>query len=312
MVLAVNVPAGLWVLNVLVAVVVLPSVPLAVTVTVYLVPVCSGHTVCQLVWPCRVPAAVACPAVTLTFSILPCATVTETPRLVFTFLLPFPGLIDTWAAEVDTVVVPPFDPCWPVAVPDGEEPEQAVASRHTAPTIPVAASPARRLLSRCRPVRVRSLSRTLVLLVVPNPKPRGHAHGYGLSSMRCGGPPAPKSLPLSPGAGERSTRSRSIASDRETDETGLRLPSTIMPTRRCGGRFWFNATRTARTQIAIAAHGTVSPMRSNRVKSEAGTRSSRTRATPRCAVPSQAICRPCASKAAVTPVSAACTTGRPV
>src|SRR5215831_17897618 len=238
MVLAVNVPAGRAVLNVLVAVVVLPSVP------------------------CRVPAAVACPAVTLTFSILPCATVTETPRLVFTFLLPFAGLIDTWAAEVDTVVVPPFDPCWPVAVPDDEEPEQAVASRHTAPTIPVTASPARRLASRCRPVSVRSLSRTLVLLVVPNPKPRGHAHGYGLSSMRCGGPPAPKSLPLSPGAGERGTRSRSIASDRETDETGWRLPSTIMPTRRCGRCFRFNATRAASTQIAIAAHGTVSPMRS--------------------------------------------------
>src|SRR5690242_12894545 len=162
MVLAVNVPAGRWVLNVLVVVAVLPSVPFAVAVTVYLVAACSGHTVCQAVWPCRVPAAVACPAVTLTFSILPCATVTETPRLVFTFLLPFAGLIDTWAAEVDTVVVPPFAPCCPVAVPDDEEPEQAVASRHTAPTIPVTASPARRLLSRCRPVSVRSLSRTLV------------------------------------------------------------------------------------------------------------------------------------------------------
>src|SRR5215470_13274563 len=167
MVLAVNVPAGRWVLNVLVVVVVLPSVPFAVTVTVYLVPVCSGHTVCHAVWPCRVPTAVACPAVTLTFSILPCVTVTETPRPLFTFLLPFAGLIDTWAAEVDTVVVPPFDPCWPVAVPDDEEPEQAVASRHTAPTTPVTASPARRLLSRCRPVSVRSLCRTLVLPVVP-------------------------------------------------------------------------------------------------------------------------------------------------
>src|SRR5262249_36243108 len=166
------------------------------------------------------------------------------------------GLSDRWAAVGGRVVLPPFDPCWPVAVPDDEGPEQAVASRHTTPTTPVTASPARRLLSRCRPVSVRSLSRTLVLLVVPNPKPRGH--GYGLSSMLCRGPPAPKSLPLSPGAGERDTRSRSIASDRETDETGLRLPSTIMPTRRCGGRFWFNATRIARTQIAIAAHGTVS------------------------------------------------------
>src|SRR5689334_19537356 len=151
MVLAVNVPAGRWVLNVLVVVAVLPSVPVAVTVTVYLVAACSGHTVCHAVWPCRVPAAVMCPAVTLTFSILPCATATETPRPVFTFLLPFAGLIDTWAAEVDTVFVP-VDPCWPVAVPDDEEPEQAVASRHTAPTIPVTASPARRLLSRCRPV----------------------------------------------------------------------------------------------------------------------------------------------------------------
>src|SRR5689334_20627088 len=264
MVLAVNVPAGRWVRNVLVLVVVLPSVPFAVTVTVYLVAACSGHTVCQAVWPCRVPTAVACPAVTLTFMILPCVTATATPRPVFTFLLPSAGVIDTWAAGVDTVVVPPFDPCWPVAVPDDEEPEQAVVSRHIAPTTPVTASQARRLLSRCRPVSVRSLSRTLVLLVVPNLKPRGH--GYGLSSMRCGGPPAPKSRPPSPGAGERDTRSRSIASDRETDETGWRLPSTIMPTRRFRRCFWFNATRTARTQIAIAAHGTVSPIRSKRVK----------------------------------------------
>ena len=60
MVLAVKVPAGRSVLNVLVAVVVLPSVPVAVTVTVYLVAACSGHTVCQAVWPCRVPAAVVC------------------------------------------------------------------------------------------------------------------------------------------------------------------------------------------------------------------------------------------------------------
>src|SRR5215472_13962064 len=116
--MAVNVPAGRWVLNVLVAVVVLPSVPFAVTVTVYLVPACSGHTVCQPVWPCRVPAAVTCPAVTLTFWILPCVTATETPRLVFTFLLPFAGLMDTTAPSWVTVLVPPVDPCWPVDVPD--------------------------------------------------------------------------------------------------------------------------------------------------------------------------------------------------
>src|SRR6516225_9232016 len=162
MVLAVNVPAGCPVLHVLVAVVGFPSLPVAVTVTVYWVPACSGHTVCQAVWPCRVPAAVVCPAVTVTFWILPCVTVTETPRPVFTWALPFAGVIATTAPSWVTVLVPPVDPCRPVAVPDDDEPEQAVASRHIAPTTPITASPARRLLNRCRSVSVRSLSRTLV------------------------------------------------------------------------------------------------------------------------------------------------------
>src|SRR6266566_7289483 len=140
MVLAVNVPAGCLVLNVLVVGVVLPAVPTAVTVTVYLAPACSGHTVCQAVWPCSVPAAVTWPAVTLTFWILPCVTVTETPRPVFTPVLPFAGLMDTAAPLLTTVFVPPADPRWPVAVPGDDEPEQAVASRHIAPTTPVTRS----------------------------------------------------------------------------------------------------------------------------------------------------------------------------
>src|ERR1700719_455394 len=164
MVLAVNVPAGCSVLNVLVAVVVLPSVPTAVTVTVYRVAACSGHTVCHAVWPWSVPAAVTCPAATLTFCILPCVTVTETPRSVFTAALPVFGLMETTAPDLAKVFVAPVDPCWPVDVFDDDEPEQAVTSRHRAPATPVMASPARRLLSRCRPVSVRSLSRTLVLL----------------------------------------------------------------------------------------------------------------------------------------------------
>src|SRR5215813_14726457 len=112
MVLAVNVPAGRAVLNVLVVVVVLLSVPRAVTVTVYRVDACSGHTVCQAVWPCRVPSAWACPAVTVTLSILPRVTVTETPRAVFTFLLPSAGVTETTGPLLATVFVPPFDdPC---------------------------------------------------------------------------------------------------------------------------------------------------------------------------------------------------------
>src|SRR5215472_9250501 len=99
--------------------------------------------------------------------------------------------MDTTAPSWVTVFVPPVDPCWPVDVPDDDEPVQAVASRQTAPTTPVTASPARRLLSRCRPVSVRSLSRTLGPPSGTNPKSWGHAHGYGLSSMRCAGPPAP-------------------------------------------------------------------------------------------------------------------------
>src|SRR5215470_16578557 len=162
MVLAVNVPAGRAVLNVLVVVVVLLSVPRAVTVTVYRVDACSGHTVCQAVWPCRVPLAWTWPAVTLTFSILPRVTVTETPLLVFTFVLPFAGVIDTTGPVLTTVFVPPFDPCWLVLV--DEEPEQAVTSRAKAPHTPVIASPPRRPLSRRRPVGDRSLSRTMVLL----------------------------------------------------------------------------------------------------------------------------------------------------
>jgi hypothetical protein len=90
--------------------------------------------------------------------------VTDTPRLVFTFVLPFAGLIATRAPLLATVLVPPDEPAGPVAVPDGEEPEQAVTSRHNAPQTPVIASPAGRLLSRCRPLRVRSLSPTLILL----------------------------------------------------------------------------------------------------------------------------------------------------
>src|SRR6516225_5340400 len=112
MVLAVNVPAGRSVLNVLVVVVVLPSVPLAVTVTLYWVDACNGHTVCQAVWPCNVPAVWRWPAVTLTFSILPRVTVTETSRLVRTFVLPFAGVIDTTGPVLATVFVPPFDPWW--------------------------------------------------------------------------------------------------------------------------------------------------------------------------------------------------------
>src|SRR6516165_5219557 len=284
MVLAVNVPAGCSVLNVLVVVVVLPSVPTAVTVTVYRAPVCSGQTVCQDVWPWSVPAAVTWPAATLTFWILPRVTVTVTPRLVFTFVLPLAGLIVTRAPVLATVFVPPVDPCWP-AVPDDDEPEQAVTSRHRAPKTPVIASPACRLPSSGRPVGVRSLSRTLVPPVVPT-QPWRHAHGYGLSSMRCAGPPARTSPPPSPAAAEPGTRSRSVASDRETDETGRRLPLLIMPTRRCGWCAWFNATRAAITHIAIATQGTVSPMRSNRVRYDWGTRPSRTKATPRCSVPS--------------------------
>src|SRR6516162_8222215 len=163
MVLAVNVPAGRSVLNVLVVVVVLPSVPLAVTVTLYWVDACNGHTVCQAVWPCSVPAVWRWPAVTLTFSILPRVTVTEISRLVFTFVLPFAGVIDTTGPVLATVFVPPVDdPCWLVLV--DEEPEQAVASRARAPHTPVIASPPRRPLSRRRPVADRSLSRTMVLL----------------------------------------------------------------------------------------------------------------------------------------------------
>src|SRR6266516_3836255 len=133
------------------------SMPVAVTVTVYLAPACSGHTVCQAVWPWSVPAAVTWPAFTLTFWILPCVTVTETPRPVFTPALPFAGVMDTAAPLLDTVFgPPPADPCWPFAAPGDEEPEQAVTSRHRAPQAPVIASPARRLLSRCRPFDVRS------------------------------------------------------------------------------------------------------------------------------------------------------------
>src|SRR5580704_2603330 len=179
MVLAVNVPAGRRVLNVLVVVVVLPSVPTAVTVTVYWVAACSGHTVCQAVWPWRVPAAEAWPAVTLTVRILPCATVTDTPRPVFTCVLPVAGLMETTAPDLARVFVPPpLDPCWAPGGLDDEEPEQAVTSRHRAPKTPVIASPARRLLSRGRPVSVRSLSRTLVLLWYQIRKPVGCAHGY--------------------------------------------------------------------------------------------------------------------------------------
>jgi hypothetical protein len=53
------------------------------------------------------------------------------------------------------------------------------------------------------------------------------------------------------------------------------------------------------------------PMRSNRVRCDRGTRPPG-QATPRCAVPSQVSCRPWASNAAVTPVSAPRTTGLPV
>src|SRR5690348_8707925 len=187
MVLAVNVPAGRAVLNVLVVVVVLLSVPRAVTVTLYRVDACSGHTVCQDVWPCRVPPAWRWPAVTLTFSILPRVTVTETPWLVFTFVLPFAGVIDTTGPVLATVFVPPFDdPCWLVLV--DEEPEQAVASRARAPHTPAIASPPRRLLSRCRPVGGRSLSRTMVLLWCQSVI-NGCRRDYGFSSMRCTGPP---------------------------------------------------------------------------------------------------------------------------
>src|SRR6266550_3778093 len=82
------------------------------------------------------------------------------------------------------VNVPAGDPCWPVDVFDDDEPEQAVTSRHRAPATPVMASPARRLLSRCRPVGVRSLSRTLVLLWY---QIRNHAAmPTATASSRCG------------------------------------------------------------------------------------------------------------------------------
>src|SRR5215467_4334539 len=71
-------------------------------------------------------------------------------------------------------------------------------------------------------------------------------------------------------AGEPGIRSRWMASDMETDETGRWLPFTIMPTKRCGPGRRFNAMRAARTHIVIAAHGTVSPIWSNKVKSVAG------------------------------------------
>ena len=62
----------------------------------------------------------------------------------------------------------------------------------------------------------------------------------------------------------------------------------------------------------MAVRGTKSPSRSNRVRAEAGGSRSVTRTTPRCAPPFQASSRPRASNAAESPVSAACTTGRPV
>src|SRR5579859_384487 len=184
MVLAVNDPAGRSVLNVLVVLVVLPFVPVAVTVTLYRVAACNGHTVCHPVWPCSVPAAVAWPSDTVTSRILPCATVTDTPRLVFTFLAPFAGFITTWAASLARVFAPPPDPWTAVFAPDDKDPEQAVTSRHRAPPTPVIASPARRPLSGGRPVSVRSLSRTLVPPVVPTPEP-GRTP-TATASHRCG------------------------------------------------------------------------------------------------------------------------------
>jgi len=78
---------------------------------------------------------------------LPRVTVTETLWLVFTFVLPFAGVIDTTGPVLATVFVPPFDdPCWLVLV--DEEPEQAVASSARTPNTPVIASPPRRLLNR--------------------------------------------------------------------------------------------------------------------------------------------------------------------
>ena len=131
-----------------------------------------------------------------------------------------------------TVFVPPFDdPCWPVFV--DEEPEQAVTSRHRAPHAPVIASPARRLLSRCRPVSDRSLSRTLVLLWYQSVVTGAAAT---TASPPCGALARQRGChePSCPVTGAPGIRSRSTASDVETDETGRRLPFTIMPTRRCG------------------------------------------------------------------------------
>src|ERR1051326_5720110 len=235
MVLAVKVPAGRSVRNVLVVVVVLPSVPVAVTVTVYLAEVCSGHTVCQEVCPWSVPAAVMCPAVTLTVRILPCLTVTVRPRPVFTFLLPFAGLIATVAPLLATVVVPPPVPWLLAGPPDDDEPEQAVASRHIAPTTPVTASPARRRMSRGRPVSVRSLSRTLVLLwyqrshgatptttVCPQCGVLGRQRGYRYRSpRRCRFPRRPGSSAPDPG--------RYPPIERRTRRAGGCLPPLCQP-----------------------------------------------------------------------------------
>ncbi len=66
------------------------------------------------------------------------------------------------------------------------------------------------------------------------------------------------------------------------------------------------------TAITIASQGTTSPAWSNGVAVPAPGRPSRTVRTPRWLVVSRASSRPRASKAAESPVRAACTTGRPV
>ncbi len=74
----------------------------------------SGHSVCQavFVWSVKAPGAPLWPSDTVTFWILPCATVTEMPLPVLTSLLPFAGVMDTAAPSLATV-------CGPAAVRPG-------------------------------------------------------------------------------------------------------------------------------------------------------------------------------------------------
>ena len=112
----------------------------------------------------RTPPTSWWPVVTVTLVILPAVALTEMPLFGLALPMPLAGVMVTWAAgEADGA--PAAVPAGPPALEPAEL-VQAAANRETIPNTAIMPSLTRRLVGRLRcPVRVRSLSSTLVLLL---------------------------------------------------------------------------------------------------------------------------------------------------